>query len=84
MKSPTTIKEVQILNGRLVALNYFLSISTDKCKPFFLAIKKNGADFFWNDQYEAAFLRLKAYLASPPLLSKPLPDETFVPLPSSL
>ena len=55
MKSPTTIKEVQILNGRLAALNCFLSRSIDKCKPFFLAIKKNGADFCWNNECEAAF-----------------------------
>jgi len=41
MKSPTTIKDVQILNGRLAALNRFLSRSIDKCKPFFLVIKKN-------------------------------------------
>jgi len=52
MKSPTTIKEVQILNGRLVALNHFLSKSTDKCKPFFLTIKKNGTCFCWNEECE--------------------------------
>ena len=45
MKSSTTVKEVQILNDRLAVLNRFLSMSTDKCKSFFLAIKKNGVDF---------------------------------------
>ena len=45
---------------------------------FFFAIKKNGADFFWNNECEAAFQSLKAYLASPPLLSKPRPDETLL------
>ena len=45
MKSPTCIKKVQILNGHLTALNRFLSRFTDKCKPIFLALKKNGADF---------------------------------------
>ena len=77
MKSPTTVKKAQILNGCLAALNRFLSRSTDKCKTFFLAIKKNRADFCWNDEYETAFQSLKAYLASLPLLSKPLPDETL-------
>ena len=48
MKCTTTVKEVQILNGRLVALNRLLSRSTDKCKPFFLTIKKNIAYFCWN------------------------------------
>ena len=45
MKSPTCVKEVQMLNGCLAALNRFISRSTDKCKPFFQALKKNGADF---------------------------------------
>ena len=45
MKYPTKVKEVQILNGRLAALNRFLSRSIDKCKPFFLSIKKNKANF---------------------------------------
>ena len=49
MKSMTTVKEVQILNGPLVALNRFLSRSFDKFKPHFLAIKKNEADFCWDD-----------------------------------
>ena len=77
MKSPTTVKGVHILNGRLAALNRFLSRLTDKCKPFFLAIKKNRADFCWKDQCKAASQSLKAYLASLPLLSKPLTDETL-------
>jgi len=41
-----------------------------------MAIKKNIADFYWNNQCEATFRRLKAYLVSP-LLSKPLSDETL-------
>jgi len=43
MKSPTCAKEVHIVNGRLASLNKFLSRSTDKCKPFFQVLKKNGA-----------------------------------------
>lgn len=35
MTLPMTIKEVQRLNGRVVALSEFLSRSADKCHPFF-------------------------------------------------
>jgi len=49
IKSLICVKEVQILNGRLAALNRFLSRSTDKCKPFFQAIKKNETDFCWDE-----------------------------------
>ena len=37
MKSPTCVKEVQMLNGHLATLNQFISRSTNKCKPFFQA-----------------------------------------------
>ncbi|CAL8082911.1 unnamed protein product [Prunus armeniaca] len=40
MKSPATTKEIQ----SLTALNQFLSRSTDKCRPFFKALKKGHED----------------------------------------
>jgi len=48
-----------------------------KCKLFFQVIKKNKANFHWNDECEAAFQDLKKYLTSPPLLSKPVTEETL-------
>jgi len=77
MKSPTSVKEVQSLTGRLAALNRFLSRSTDRCKPLFQAIKKAGGTFEWTQSCEEAFQDLKKYLSSPPLLSKPKKDETL-------
>lgn len=74
MKSPSTVKEIQSLTGRAAALNRFLSRSTDKCRPFFKALRKGQRDK-WDEECEAAFQSLKAYLTSPPLLSKPIPGE---------
>ena len=71
IKSPTYVKEVQILNGRLTALNWFISWSIDKCRPFFYALKKNRTDFHWNREHETTLQGLKRYLTLPPLLSKP-------------
>ena len=82
MKSPTCVKKVHMLNGHFVALNWFLSQSTDKCKSFFQAIKRNGVDFCWNEECEATFLGLKKYLASPPLMSKPVTGETLLLYPA--
>ena len=42
-----TIKEVQSLNGKLAALNRFVSRVTDKCLPFFHVLKKS---FEWTDE----------------------------------
>ena len=78
MRSPTCMKEVQMLNGRLAVLNRFISRSVDKCKPFFQEFKKNWGDFCWNEEYESAFQSLEKYLASPPLLSKLTSGEMFL------
>ncbi|CAL2237723.1 unnamed protein product [Prunus armeniaca] len=74
MKSPATTKEIQSLTGKAAALNRFLSRSTDKCRPFFKALKKGHKDK-WDDECEVAFQTLKTYLTSPSLLSKPIPGE---------
>ena len=66
MTSPKTIKEVQKLIGRIVALNKFVSKATDKCLPFFKILKQA---FAWTDECEVAFQELKYYLSNPPLLS---------------
>ena len=39
MTSPRTVKEVQKLTRRIVALNRFVSKVTDKCLPFFKTLK---------------------------------------------
>ena len=41
MTLPTSIKEVQSLNGKVAALNRFISRVTDKCIPFFCTLKKS-------------------------------------------
>ena len=41
MRSPRTMKEIQSLTRWAAALSRFLSRSTDKCKSFFMTIKKN-------------------------------------------
>ena len=41
MALPRNIKEVQSLNGKVAALNRFMSKATDKCLPFFCTLKKS-------------------------------------------
>lgn len=72
MLSPRTMKQLQQLTGRLVALNRFVSRSSDKCLPFFMVLKKA---FSWTEECERAFGELKIYLANPPLLSRPVEGE---------
>ena len=44
---PKTVKELQSLNGKIAALNRFVSRVTDKCLPFFRILKKS---FEWMDE----------------------------------
>ena len=72
MAPPRNVKEVQSLNGKVAALNRFVSRATDKCLPFFRTLKKS---FEWTDECQRAFEELKAYLSSLPLLSPSQPGE---------
>ena len=65
MPSPSGIKEVQRLTGRIAALSRFVSRASDKCQPFFQVLKKA---FQWDEKCEEAFIALKTYLSSPPIL----------------
>ncbi|XP_057432303.1 uncharacterized protein LOC130725061 [Lotus japonicus] len=72
MKSPTNVKEVQRLTGRMAALARFLPMAGDKATPFFTCLKKNSK-FQWTEACEQAFTKLKESLATLPVLSKPTP-----------
>ncbi|CAA0819813.1 Unknown protein, partial [Striga hermonthica] len=71
---PTSVKGVQALTGRLAALNRFISKSTDRCRPFFEAIKKEKR-FEWTEECQKALDSIKKALVSPPTFQKPKPEE---------
>ena len=75
MLSPSGVKEVQRLTGRIAALSRFVSRASDKCKPFFQVLKKA---FQWDTKCEEAFSALKTYLSSPPLPPPPPPPPNLV------
>ena len=60
--------------GWVAALSRFISQATDKCFPFFDALK-GGKKFQWIEKCELAFQQLKDHLDKPPLLSKPIAGE---------
>ena len=50
-----------------MALNKFISKSSDKCRPFFKLFYKN-VKFSWNEECELALQQFKKYLIKLPLL----------------
>ena len=82
MAPPRNVKEIQSLNGKIAALNRFVSRATYKCLTFFRMLKKS---FEWTAKCQRAFEELKAYISSPPLLSPSQPgEELFLYLAISL
>ncbi|GKV47372.1 hypothetical protein SLEP1_g54277 [Rubroshorea leprosula] len=74
MEPPKTVKYVQRLTGRLAAPHRFIARSAEKCLPFFRALREPKS-FQWTNECQQGFDELKQYLASPPLLSKPVEGE---------
>ena len=69
MRSPTTIKEVQRLIGRLTAISRFLPKLAEQTQPIVQLLKKS-ARFTWTDDCEQIFQKLKTTLTLPPILHK--------------
>ena len=54
----------------MATLSRFVSASGEKGHPYFQCLKRKNR-FVWTKECEEAFIRLKEYLASPPVLCKP-------------
>ncbi|CAL9018474.1 unnamed protein product, partial [Prunus brigantina] len=66
------------LTGRVAALTRFISKATDRCVPFFKALKGGKHHITWSPECDEAFQNLKNYMSKAPLLSKPLPGEILL------
>ncbi|KAJ3698911.1 hypothetical protein LUZ61_002616 [Rhynchospora tenuis] len=75
LKSPKSIKKVQGLTGRIAALSRFISQSAILCKPFFDLIKNKTQGFVWGSECQEAFEKIKEYLSTQPIISRPVKDE---------
>ncbi|XP_021802905.1 uncharacterized protein LOC110746996, partial [Prunus avium] len=78
MQTPKTQKDIQSLTGRVAALARFISKATDRCAPFFKALKGSKRQIVWIAECDRAFQDLKVYMSRAPLLSTPLPGEDLI------
>src|ERR1044072_538070 len=70
MRSPTSVKDVERLTGKIAALSRFIPQSGSISAPIFKCLKKDK-NFKWTDESEVAFEKLKKILSAPPTLTKP-------------
>ena len=75
-----TVKEIQNLNGKIAALNKFVSKVMEKCLPFFCTLRKS---FEWTDECQKVFEDLKKYRSCPPLFNPVQARRRTLPLHSS-
>ncbi|KAJ0493832.1 putative nucleotidyltransferase, Ribonuclease H [Helianthus annuus] len=78
MQPPKTVKEIQSLNGKLVALHRFVSKAADRTIPFMNVLKKRTGkgQIEWTPEADSAFQELKVCLGSLPTLTAPITGET--------
>jgi hypothetical protein len=67
MRPPRSLKEMQHLAGCMAALGCFIARSGEKALPFFKLMKRTGK-FKWTPEVDKAFIELKRYLTSPPIM----------------
>ncbi|RDX64711.1 Retrovirus-related Pol polyprotein from transposon 17.6, partial [Mucuna pruriens] len=72
IRSLPSVKEVQQFMGRITTLSRSISRVVETIIPIFGTLKKGG-NFVWTPECEETFLRLKAMLATRPVLTRPYP-----------
>ncbi|XP_012843489.1 PREDICTED: uncharacterized protein LOC105963616 [Erythranthe guttata] len=76
MTAPRTIKEVQTLAGKVVALSRFVSRLAEHSFPIFRALRKRK-EFAWTKECQTSFENLKQVLSKLPSLSPSEEGETL-------
>jgi hypothetical protein len=71
MRPPRNLKEMQHLAGCMAALGRFIARSGEKALPFFKLMKRTRK-FEWTPKAGKAFVELKRYLMSPPIMVAPM------------
>jgi hypothetical protein len=71
MHPPHNLKEMQRLAGCMATLGHFIARSGEKALPFFKLMKRTGK-FEWTPEADKAFIKLKRYLMSPPIMVAPM------------
>lgn len=76
---PSTLRDVQGLNGKLTALSRFTSKSSDKAMPLFHTLKGciEKSNFWWTAAAKPALQKIKEALHRLPTLASPVPGETL-------
>ncbi|WOG87730.1 hypothetical protein DCAR_0206961 [Daucus carota subsp. sativus] len=77
MEPPKTLKDLQVLTGCIAALRRFIPQSSKRSLPLYEAIRQaaKANKFEWTKECETCLSNIKAFLSTPPVLTKAIPGE---------
>ncbi|KAM2850578.1 hypothetical protein PS2_026816 [Malus domestica] len=78
VKSKHADQHITNLSETFTILKRFISKATDRCAPFFKALKGNKKYITWTEECAKAFKNFKEYMSKAPLLSKPEVGDTLI------
>lgn len=77
MPTPHIEKDVRSFLSHIQYISHFIAKLTPICEPLFKLLRKN-VPTQWNDNFQAAFDKIKNYLLSPPVLISLEPDRPLI------
>jgi flavoprotein len=77
MAKPSNKKDLMKLTGMMAVLGRFISKLGEKGLPYFKLLKK-ADKFVCDDEAQKVFEALKESLATPPVMTPPIPKETLL------
>lgn len=78
MKVSMMAKDIQSFNRCIAPLSRFISKTTNRCAPFFKALKVHKRSITWTAKCDNAFNELKEYMSKEPLLSTLEPGDILM------
>lgn len=75
MRSPTNLKEIRRLIGRLTSLSRFIPRLAKRIRPIVQRMKKGTKVESWDVDCEREFIEVKNVLTDPPVMNRPHPGE---------
>ncbi|GKF74099.1 reverse transcriptase domain-containing protein, partial [Tanacetum coccineum] len=79
-EQPNTLKDIQSLNGKIAALNCFLSKGVERFLPFFKVLKSctDKKNIQWTQEAKAALQEMKEFVEILPTLTVPIQGEVLI------
>jgi len=77
MRNPKSVKEIQKMIDKLIAMSKFIPKLAEKASPIIRLLKKKNK-FEWSQEYEELFTHLEYFMETPSVIQKPVHGQTIM------